>query len=195
MTAPRSGPMRSEAARQAVLRATSQLLAEVGYDRLTMEGIASRAGVSKQTIYRWWTSRSAVVAEALVEGLVLSEQLAVPDTGDLRNDLTSWLAGLAELIDDPQSVGPMRSIIMAATHSPEIASQLEELLVPTVALTERLTAAIGQAPHLRADTPVDTVIEMVFGALLVRVITQSPLDEGAIDNLVAVVLGPDTARG
>lgn len=194
MPAPRSGPVRSEAARQAVLQATSQLLAEVGYDRLTMEGIASRAGVSKQTIYRWWTSRSAVVAEALVEGLVLSEQLAVPDTGDLRTDLTSWLTGLAKLIDDPQSVGPMRSIIMAATHSPEIASQLEELLVPTVALTERLTAAIGEVPHLRADTPIDTVIEMVFGALLVRVITQSPLDEDAIDSLVAVMLGPDAAR-
>lgn len=124
----------------------------------------------------------------------MPEQLAVPNTGDLRTDLTVWLSGLAKLIDDPQSVAPMRSIIIAATHSPEIASQLEELLLPTVSLTERLTAAVGDVPHLSADTPIDTVIEMIFGALLVRVITQSPLDEDAIGKLVAVVLGPDTAR-
>lgn len=191
MSSSHSGPVRSEAARHAVLQATSQLLTEVGYDRLTMEGIAARAGVAKQTIYRWWSSRSAVVAEALVEGLVLQEQLAVPDTGDLRADLRSWLSGLAHLMNDSKRVVVVRSIITAATHNPEIAVQMRTILMPTLALSQRLTAGIGEVPNLHAGTPVDTVIDMIFGALLVRVVTQKPLDDSAITDLVAAVLGSD----
>jgi len=65
MPLPRSGPVRSEAARQAILEATARLLVERGYDHLTMEGIAATAGVGKQTVYRWWPSKGAVIAECL----------------------------------------------------------------------------------------------------------------------------------
>ena len=69
----RRGPGRSESARLAILTATARQFAERGYDSLTMEGIAAEAKVGKQTIYRWWPSRSALVADALAEGLIMPD--------------------------------------------------------------------------------------------------------------------------
>jgi AcrR family transcriptional regulator len=76
MSEGRRGAVRSEAARTAVLAATSSLIERLGYERVTIEGIASEAGVGKQTIYRWWPSKSAVVAECLLEGALLPETFA-----------------------------------------------------------------------------------------------------------------------
>lgn len=187
MNASRTGPFRNEDSHRAVLQATSELMGEVGYDRLTMEGIARRAGVAKQTIYRWWPSRSAVVAEALIEGLVLPDLIAVPNTGDLRSDLDTWLSGLAELIDDPVRVAMMRSVITASMQAPEIASRMRELLMPTVALSERLAPPTTDGRTV--DAPVGTLIDMIFGALLVHVISRTPLDRPAIDGLIGAVAG------
>ncbi len=78
MALPRSGPVRSEAARRAILEATAALLAERGYDHLTIEGIAAAAGVGKQTIYRWWSSKGAVIAECLLEGMLLAGPRRLP---------------------------------------------------------------------------------------------------------------------
>ena len=57
---------RSNASRQAILDAAAELIAEVGFRRLTIEAIAVRAGAGKQTIYRWWPSKGAVVFDALL---------------------------------------------------------------------------------------------------------------------------------
>ena len=89
MARTRSGPVRSEAARRSILDAAAQIFSERGYDHLTIEGVASRAGVGKQTIYRWWPSKSDIVAECLLEGSLLPGQLSLPDTGDIRGDLSA----------------------------------------------------------------------------------------------------------
>src|SRR3954454_11836286 len=89
---------RSEKSRRAIYDAALDLVAEVGYQRTTIEGIAARAGVGKQTIYRWWSSKGDVLMEAFLD---LSEQAAeaaqpggqyvIPDTGDLAADLKAVL--------------------------------------------------------------------------------------------------------
>ncbi|HST43532.1 MAG TPA: helix-turn-helix domain-containing protein, partial [Conexibacter sp.] len=79
---------RSESSRRAVLAAADALIAEVGYRRLTIEAIAARAGVGKQTIYRWWPSKGAVVFDAFLarfEGG--AEAPDWPDSGDLERDV------------------------------------------------------------------------------------------------------------
>ncbi len=189
MPRPRSGPVRNEAAHQAILTAAAELLAERGYDALTIEGIATRAGVGKQTIYRWWPSKGAVVAEAMVAGLLLPQRLTVPDTGDIRADLRTWLGSLAQVIGDEQSAGLVRSIVTAATQNPEIAQHLSGTLVPTASLSERLLAAVGTAPNLRPGVPVTTLADMILGALVIAVLGREPLDDRAIDDLVIAVLG------
>ena len=86
---------RSERSRRAIYDAALALVGEVGYAKATVEGIAARAGVGKQTIYRWWPSKGAVLLEAFLD---LSDQAAraaddgqgmheIPDTGDLEADL------------------------------------------------------------------------------------------------------------
>ena len=66
----RGGRPRSSLSKDAVLRATRDLLAEVGYERLTIGAIAAKAGVGKMTIYRWWSSKSVIVADAVIERVI-----------------------------------------------------------------------------------------------------------------------------
>ncbi|MFC7643182.1 TetR/AcrR family transcriptional regulator [Streptosporangium lutulentum] len=73
MTTGRRGRARSEQARHAILTATATLLAASGYEQLSVDRIATTAGVGKQTVYRWWPSKSAVIAECLLDGYVLSD--------------------------------------------------------------------------------------------------------------------------
>ena len=62
----RAGRRRSETSRQAILQAAFALMEEVGFDRMSIEGVAARAGVGKTTIYRWWGSRGVLAVEAFL---------------------------------------------------------------------------------------------------------------------------------
>src|SRR3954447_19533542 len=75
--------------RRAILDATVTLLEEVGYGRLTIEAIAARAGGSKQTIYRWWPGKAALIMEAFIAAG--EERVPEPDTGSLVGDLEAIL--------------------------------------------------------------------------------------------------------
>src|ERR1700742_2564 len=80
----RAPQRRNEQARLAVLHAADDLLAERGFAGVTIEGIAARAGVAKQTIYRWWPSKVDVLLDTLIDDS--QEGLAVPDTGSAVED-------------------------------------------------------------------------------------------------------------
>src|SRR6202453_3372711 len=84
---------RSEEARAAVLEAADDLLAERGFAGVTIEGIAARAQVAKQTIYRWWASKTDILFDALVADA--DEHFTPPDRGDLGSDLRDHLRQLA----------------------------------------------------------------------------------------------------
>ena len=81
---------RSEKSRTAIVTATRELLLERGFDGLTIEAVAARAGVGKQTIYRWWPSRPALVADVMLEDAdkILA---SVNHTDDLAGDLVGWV--------------------------------------------------------------------------------------------------------
>src|SRR5438270_5714664 len=83
------GRPRSEEARRAVLTAAARLVRRHGYGSLTMEAIAREAGVSKQTVYRWWPQKAAVVLEALNEAA--RAVAPIPDTGSLESDLRLFI--------------------------------------------------------------------------------------------------------
>jgi AcrR family transcriptional regulator len=80
---------RSALIRERVLAAAESMLDEVGYGHLTIEGVAHRSGVAKSTIYRSWSTKTALVSEVLRRRTVAS---AAPDTGDARADLISFLS-------------------------------------------------------------------------------------------------------
>src|SRR6201990_3594542 len=87
---------RNEQARIAVLHAADDLLAERGFAGLTIEGIAARAGVAKQTIYRWWPSKVEVLLDTLVEEA--DRRLKIPEDGPVVDAVRGYLRALARFL-------------------------------------------------------------------------------------------------
>src|SRR3954470_4023103 len=96
--APVRGRPRDPRRRQAILDAATHLLTEVGYDRMTVDALAARAGVSKPTIYRRWPGgKPEIVADAIRSKRAEAGEL--PDTGSLRGDLMALLGGVVGSLD------------------------------------------------------------------------------------------------
>ena len=189
MALPRSGPVRSEAARQAILRSAADQLAARGYDHLTIEGIAAGAGVGKQTIYRWWPSKGAVVAECLLEGTLLRGELTLPDTGDIRTDLCDWLGRIFGLLQQEEGEGILRALIAAAAEHAEVGQRLRDSLSGSQSLSGRLERAAGTTTNLPPDAPFEEVAEALIGAVLLRALSRAPIGPGDAERLVDAVLG------
>ena len=105
---------RRSSSHRAILAATRELIAQQGYGRLTIEGIAARAGVGKQTIYRWWPSKGAVAIEALLDEV--QPDIEFPSTGDFRADLEAVLGSVARLLADPRTGPPLTALLAETQH-------------------------------------------------------------------------------
>ena len=179
---------RSARARQAILAATRELLSEVGFARLTIEAIAARAGVGKQTIYRWWPSKGTVVFDALLDGNVDPEgNSALPDTGEIERDLRTVLRAIVEELSDPQTDHLQRTITAEIQHDPALADELVvRLLRPQMRATaDRLRVAQG-AGQIGPDVEVDLGVELLFGPLFHRwLLRTAPLDAAYADRIVS----------
>lgn len=184
------GPRRSEASRRAILNAAFALVGEIGYARLTVEGIAARAGVGKQTIYRWWPSKGAVLFDAF---LALSEDAdgdpALPDTGDLDADLKLVLrATVAELVD-PRYDRPMRALTAAMLDDPALQAEYEQRLAAPMGRIKRARlAAARDAGELPADVDLDLAVDLLWSPLWSRWQNRGALTPELADTLVDTVL-------
>lgn len=189
MTDHRAGRVRSEAARSAILAATAKIFATSGYESLTMEGIAAEASVAKQTIYRWWRSKGALVAECLLDGQLIPNDLTPPDSGDIRRDLAEWLRGIEALTAGQGGDDLVRSLITAAAENEEIGRRLEQSFGADELLIARLDAAVA-AGELSSDAPLVEMAQALLGAVIVRVLSRAAApDDGFSDRLVSVALG------
>lgn len=187
----RSGATRrSEAARRAILDAAFELVGEVGYARLTIEGIAGRAGVGKQTIYRWWPSKGAVLFDAF---LALSEDQdgdpALPDTGDLDADLKLVLRATVAELNDPRYDLPMRALTAAMLHDPALAAEYEQRLDgPMRALKRERLRSACEAGQLPAGADLDLAVELLWSPLMSRWLAGGELTLSFADGVVETVL-------
>ncbi|AQS69883.1 TetR/AcrR family transcriptional regulator [Streptomyces pactum] len=140
---------RSQRSRQAIYDAALALVAEVGYPKTTIEGIAARAGVGKQTIYRWWASKADVLLEAFLD---LGEQAvraageaayAIPDTGDVAADLKVVLRATVDELRDPKFEAPYRALAAEGVVNEQLGREfVTRLLEPSLQLhADRLRAA------------------------------------------------------
>jgi len=185
----RRGPKRNEQTRLAILEATAERFRSVGYDHLTIEGVAADAGVAKQTIYRWWASKSALVAECLGERMLLTELFVPEDSGDLRADVTAWLENIVAFLRSDGNAGLLRSLIAAASENPEVTARLSDRLGVWPMLGERFQHAVG-AGTLPSSVPVDEIADALFGALVLRDLRGAPIDDGFAERLTRLVLPP-----
>lgn len=178
----RAGPRRSEHARLAVLTAAAELLAERGYEHLTIEAIARRAGVGKQTIYRWWSSRAGILAEALLDGLIFRHELAVRDTGDLRHDLAEWMTRVAEVLGAPDGRVLFRSLLAAATDDAAVGELMHRQLSADGGVRARVVA------HADPRLPADEIGDAIAGWLVLRALTGTASSPEAIRALVGTLV-------
>lgn len=178
----------------AILTAVAHQVAAHGYDHMTVEGVAAEAGVGKQTIYRWWPARSALVADCLVEGLLLTELFVPEDSGDLRADVTAWLDNIVEFLHRPTNSGLMHSLIIAAGDNPDVAAGLSERLGLWQMLGERFGAAVT-AGQLAAGTPVVELGDALLGAIVLRELRGATEDPGFTRRLVELLIPAPGAVG
>lgn len=182
---------RSEKSRRAILDATRALISEVGYAKTSIEAIAARAGVGKQTIYRWWPSKGAVIFDSF---LALSEEaeggMALPDTGDLEADLKLVLRATAAEFADPEFAAPIRALGTEIINDPDLAAQYREKLAGPVDEAKKARLRSGQeAGQLAADADLDLVLEMLYAPLSQRWLYRSgPLTPEYADALVEATL-------
>jgi AcrR family transcriptional regulator len=191
---PRTAPdpaRRSESSRRAILTAALDLVGEVGYAKLSIEGIAARAGVGKQTIYRWWPSKGAVLFDAF---LALSEgqdgQPALPDTGDLEVDLKLVLRATIAELNDPRYDEPMRALTTEILHDPALAAAYAERLErPLKHIKRQRLRSAQRAGQVAENLDLDVAIELIWGPLLNRWLQRSgPLTPEYADEVVETAL-------
>ena len=118
---------RSEAARDAVLRAVDDLLLELGFAALTIEAVALRAGVGRQTIYRWWTSKIDLLFDAYRDET--EEEIETADTGALRSDLVFHLRQVLDFFARPGNAAMFRALAGQAQHDAAVASRFRDVIM------------------------------------------------------------------
>jgi AcrR family transcriptional regulator len=175
---------RSERARQAVLEAADDLLAERGFAGVTIEGIAARAGVAKQTIYRWWPSKVDILMDAFVDDMV--QHLTPPDQGELGRDLRTHLGRLAGFLTRTDPGAVFRALAGLAQHDPEVATRFRADCISRQRTLDRLplerAIARGELPP---DTDIDLALDRLVGPIYYRVlVTGRPVPRAFTDTLV-----------
>jgi AcrR family transcriptional regulator len=176
---------RNERSRRAILAATIELVAELGYEKASIEGIARRAGVGKQTIYRWWPSKGAVVLEALDDSL--SDVVGFPDSGDIIEDLRVQMTGVSQLFRT--ELGAVYQGLIAAAQSDSALSRAhaEQVIEPAVAACHARLAIAQQRGELRSDIDVQALIDMLWGALYYRLLLHvTPLENRQVDDVLKI---------
>lgn len=178
----------------AILRATLELLAESGYDQLTIDAVAARARCSKATIYRRWPGKAALVMTA-VRRHAGQPATAAPDTGSLRPDLLAALEVMRSSLSG-QDAALILGLLGAMHRDPELAGTVREQVLG--AKREVFGAVIARAAA-RGEVPAATgtalLAEISSAVLLSRLlVTGEPLDDAFTRHLVDAVLLPALGR-
>ncbi|MFB7651778.1 MULTISPECIES: TetR/AcrR family transcriptional regulator [unclassified Streptomyces] len=190
---------RSQRSRQAIYDAALALVGEVGYPKTTIEGIASRAGVGKQTIYRWWSSKADVLLEAFLDlsdraaqaaGAETQATYAIPDTGDLAADLKAVLRMTVDQLRDPLYEGPSRALAAEGLVDEKLGRRfVAKLLEPSLQLyVDRLRAAQA-AGQVRPEVDPRIGLELFVSPLAQRWLQHTaPISYEYTDTLVDYAL-------
>ncbi|RII17045.1 HTH-type transcriptional regulator BetI [Streptomyces sp. YIM 130001] len=192
---------RSERSRRAIYEAALSLIGEVGYRRTTIEGIAARAGVGKQTIYRWWSSKAEVLLEAFLDAGERANEAAaappgverfdgLPNSGDLEADLKFVLRATVDELLDPKYDLPARALAAEGVVDRELGRQVvERLLEPSLQLYVQRLEAAQEAGEVRTGIDPRIALELIVAPLAQRWLQSSgPLSHAYADSVVEYAL-------
>jgi AcrR family transcriptional regulator len=176
---------------QEILDATLQILAEVGYDRLTMDAVAARAKASKATLYRRWTNKVSLVIDALHSQRVPQHDGTPPDTGSLRTDLQAAFCGMGGL-NDPETVAIFSAVVTAISRDPDFAAAFRrDVVAPKLAANRVVWQRARERGELRPDIDLDLLEPALAGVVLHRVFVLGQLpDEDLITRVIDQIILP-----
>ncbi len=184
---------RAARVRTAVLHAAAELLTEVGYDTMSVEEVAARAGVHKTTVYRRWPTKAALTADAA--SLHSADAVPIPDTGNIVGDLKMLAREIVANIGTEGGARRARSITAASATSDELATAMHGFWAKRMALTTKIVERAIERGELSSSTDANLIIESVIGPLYVRLLlTGEPITEELADRIVELVTCGATSR-
>ena len=160
---PQRGRPRSETSRTAILETAFAMMAERGYDAMSIEAVAARAGVGKTTVYRWWNSKAEMAVDAFLEAT--REELELPDTGSAREDFRQQITELAALLRGPRGRA-LAGMLGGARNDPDLAKALRErwLGVRRAWGANRMGRAIAEG-ETRAGVALGPALSLLYGPI------------------------------
>jgi len=181
------GRPRSTEADEAIRRAAIDLLADEGYDGLTMAGVAGAAGVSTATLYRRWRSKEDLVAGVLREA---ADETAVPDTGSLLGDCRAVLQDYLVDVDQRVAARILAGLVGEMSRNPALADAFRRNLVaPRRAAFKAILRRARQRGEVAPGVDDDLAIDLLFGPVHHRLlVTGQPLTPRIADRLAQLVV-------
>lgn len=178
---------------QEILRATLQVLGDVGYDRLTMDAVATTAKASKATLYRRWNNKVSLVIDALSASKGIDDP---PDTGSLREDLRSAFCGMGGLADH-EVVATFASVLTAIARDKDFAEAFRrDVAGPKLAVSREIWARAKERGELRDDIDLSLLEPALAGIVLHRlfVMGEQP-DADLITRVIDQIILPAATGG
>jgi AcrR family transcriptional regulator len=173
---------------QQILDATLEVLGDVGYDRLTMDAVATRAKASKATLYRRWTNKVSLVIDALIS---VKGTPQAPDTGSLRGDLIESFCGLGGLTDE-KTVATFASVITAISRDRDFAAAFRRDVVgPKAERSRAIFVRARERGEIPPGVDIDLLSPALAGIVLHRLYLMGELpDEALITRVIDQIILP-----
>ncbi|AHH15134.1 putative transcriptional regulator, TetR family [Nocardia nova SH22a] len=185
-----TGRRRNEATHQAILDAALNLLATSEGRPVTVDSIAAAAGVGKQTIYRWWPSKGAVLLEALLDRA--RRAVPTPDTGSVRTDILTIADTTFTGAQHPSTAPALRALVREAARDPHLAELLRDFTETRRAVVRDVLERGIARGELPADTDTALLADLLYGLFWYRfLLGHAPLDHATAAHLVDTLLPPE----
>ncbi|MFF9345895.1 TetR/AcrR family transcriptional regulator [Streptomyces sp. NPDC014734] len=192
---PRTGRPRSTAADEAILEATRASLVDLGWSKLTMGDVATRAGVAKTTLYRRWAGKNELVVDAVA---VLFDELELPDLGSLAADVQAVVLQFAALLERPETRTSLMAVVAESTRDEALRARIRDSIVDRqkrlVLQGRRRAQERGELPREQdgamAAATADLIFDVIAGAVVHRVLVSAePVDAEWARRFTALLLG------
>ncbi|MER7170553.1 TetR/AcrR family transcriptional regulator [Streptomyces mesophilus] len=191
----RTGRPRSAEADAAILAATREALVDVGWSKLTLGDVATRAEVAKTTLYRRWAGKNELVVDAVAE---LFDELELPDRGSLAADVEGVVLQFAALLDRPETRTALMAVVAESTGDEALRTRIRTSIVDR---QKRLVLEGRQRAQERGELPAeddpenaartaDLIFDVVAGAVVHRsLVSSEPVDAEWARSFTALLLG------
>ena len=178
-----------------ILDAALEVLAETGYDGMTIDMVAARAKAGKATLYRRWSSKAELVIDAVA--CMKKEDLdpaRLPDTGTLRGDLIAMIKPHA-IVDAEKKLQVMAGVVSMLTRAPELAAAVRAVMVePRAAVNRMFMRRAIERGEIPADTDIGTLALITpamacYRTLMLRQTVDSEFLISVIDGVLLPAVG------